>query len=119
MEYSIGEFANITGLSIYTLRYYEQEGLIVPARKANGHRRYSENDIKWAEFIKRLKETKMPIKGIKEYAHLRSEGDSTLYQRMEMLISHRERLKEEIEHLSNHLDKLDEKIEYYKSELDK
>lgn len=88
MEYSIGEFSKLTGLSIHTLRYYEYEQLIVPMRNKNNIRRYSDKDIAWIDFIKRLKDTGMPIKKIKEYAKLRLKGDITLSKRMEMLIQH-------------------------------
>ena len=48
------------------------------------------------QFIKRLKDTEMPIKEIQKYADLRAAGDSTMNARMEMLIKHRTALKEEI-----------------------
>ena len=119
MNYSIGEFSNLTNISIYTLRYYEKENLIIPNRKENGNRCYSEKDVIWIEFIKRLKDTKMPIKEIKEYAALRADGDSTMNERMEMLIKHRIELKEEIAKSNEHLKKLNDKINYYKTEIDK
>ena len=119
MKYSIGKFSELTGLSIYTLRYYEQEKLIIPERKTNGQRCYSENDIAWIQFIKRLKETDMPIKKIKLYAELRDEGDSTMPQRMEMLEMHKAALKNEIETLQEHLKNLTNKINYYHSEIHK
>lgn len=62
MDYSIGEFSKLTGLGIHTLRYYEQENLIIPKRNAANRRCYSDSDIKWIDFIKRLKDTGMPIK---------------------------------------------------------
>lgn len=35
-----------TGLSIHTLRYYEQTGLVTPiARAPNGHRGYTDDDV--------------------------------------------------------------------------
>lgn len=119
MEYSIGEFSRLTCLGIHTLRYYEQENLILPNRKSNGHRCYSENDVTWIQFIKRLKDTKMPIKEIQKYAKLRASGDPTMPLRMEMLIKHRGILKNEIEKLQEHLNKLDNKIEFYKAEINK
>ena len=119
MNYSIGEFSNITNISIYTLRYYEKENLIIPNRKENGRRCYSEKDVIWIEFIKRLKDTKMPIKEIQEYAKLRADGDSTMTERMEMLIKHRIALQEEIAKSNEHLNKLNDKIDYYKTEIDK
>ena len=118
MEYSIGEFSKVTGLGIHTLRYYEQEGLILPQRNSVNRRCYSDKDLAWVDFIKRLKETGMPIKEIKRYAKLRSAGDDTLNARMEMLIQHRNDLCLEIKKLQEHKDKLDEKIDFYQKELD-
>lgn len=117
MNYSIGEFARITNLSIYTLRYYEQENLILPARKENGQRCYSENDIAWIQFIKRLKDTGMPIKEIQTYARLRAIGNPTMPQRMTMLAKHRTALQQQIARLQEHLEKLDTKIDYYQTKI--
>ncbi|KZL91904.1 MerR family transcriptional regulator [Clostridium magnum] len=119
MNYSIGEFARLTNLSIDTLRYYEKEGLIAPERKENGRRFYCEKDVTWIAFIKRLKETKMPIKEIQKYAKLRAIGDSTMTERMEMLIKHRTDLQKEIIKANENLQKLNDKIDFYKSEIDK
>lgn len=117
MNFSIGEFSSMTGLSIYTLRYYEKEKLIVPARRDNGRRCYSENDVNWIQFIKRLKDTNMPIKEIQKYAGLRAKGNSTLMERKEMLINHRTVLKAQIAGLQENLGHLEDKIEYYQSEI--
>jgi DNA-binding transcriptional MerR regulator len=119
MNYSIGEFANLTKTGIYTLRYYEKEQLIVPERTENGRRSYSDKDISWLKFIIRLKETGMPIKEIKKYAKLRAMGDPTLNERMQMLVKHRTDLKNGITQLQEHLKKLDEKIAFYQSEIER
>ncbi|QGQ96364.1 MerR family transcriptional regulator [Paenibacillus psychroresistens] len=37
----IGELAQRTGVSIRSLRYYEQKGLLAPTRHENGYRDYS------------------------------------------------------------------------------
>jgi DNA-binding transcriptional MerR regulator len=37
---SIGEVARRAGLPTSTLRYYDQEGLVAPAARVGGHRRY-------------------------------------------------------------------------------
>lgn len=117
MNYSIGSFAAITNLSVYTLRYYENEELIMPGRKANGQRYYSDADISWIQFIKRLKATGMPIKEIQKYAKLRSQGDFTMPQRMQILVEHRVILQDKIADLQENFAKLDEKINYYKSKI--
>lgn len=119
MEYSIGEFSKLTNLGIHTLRYYEQEGLITPGRNSSNRRCYSDKDLAWIEFIKRLKDTGMPIKEIQHYAKLRAAGDPTLCERMEMLTAHREALNEQIRQLQEHMAKLDDKIDFYRQEIDR
>ena len=119
MEYSIGDFSKLTGLGIHTLRYYEHEGLITPERNSGNRRCYSDKDLTWIEFIKRLKDTGMPIKEIRHYAKLRADGDPTLFERMEMLVQHRQALNEQVARLQEHKIKLDEKIEFYKKEIER
>ncbi len=119
MEYSIGEFSKLTNLGIHTLRYYEHENLITPKRNSSNRRCYSDKDLAWIEFIKRLKDTGMPIKEIQRYAELRAEGDLTLNERMEMLTVHRESLNEQIKVLQEHMAKLDDKIDFYRQEIER
>ena len=119
MEYSIGEFSRLTNLGIHTLRYYEHENLITPKRNSSNRRCYSDKDLAWIEFIKRLKDTGMLIKEIQHYAELRAKGDLTLNERMEMLTMHRESLNEQIKVLQEHMAKLDDKIDFYRHEIER
>lgn len=45
-RYTVGELAKLAGVSARTLRHYEDEGLLVPEREANGYRVYSQRDAK-------------------------------------------------------------------------
>ena len=52
----IGEVANRTGLSLRTIRYYEEVGLVIPsARSAGGFRLYTEPDLERLRLIMRMK----------------------------------------------------------------
>lgn len=119
MEYTIGEFSEKLGIGVHALRYYEKEKLIAPKRKENGRRCYTDADIAWFAFIKRLKDTGMPIKEIQRYAELRAQGDDTLEARMDMLVQHRATLLAEVSAMQEHLSKLDDKIDYYTAEIAK
>lgn len=119
LEYSIGEFSKLTNLGIHTLRYYEHEGLLAPGRNSCNRRRYSEKDLAWVMFLKRLKDTGMPIKEIRRYAELRAEGNPTMQERMEMLSAHREALQKQIRQLRENMAKLDSKIEFYRTEIER
>ena len=48
MTLTVSEAATKVGLSAYTLRWYEQEGLVDRVdRDSAGRRRYSEEDVDW------------------------------------------------------------------------
>ncbi|WP_091675800.1 MerR family transcriptional regulator [Amycolatopsis marina] len=52
----IGEVAERTGLSLRTIRYYEEVGLVVPsARSQGGFRLYTEPDVDRLDLVKRMK----------------------------------------------------------------
>ncbi len=52
----IGEVADQTGLSLRTIRYYEEMGLVSPsARTSGGFRLYSEADLARLRLIRRMK----------------------------------------------------------------
>lgn len=52
----IGEVAQQTGLSLRTIRYYEEMGLVAPsARSAGGFRLYTDSDVARLQLIKRMK----------------------------------------------------------------
>ena len=59
----------------------------------------------------------MPIREIRRYAALRSEGDDTLSARVEMLTAHRANLAAEMEKLHAHMEALDDKIAFYRVEI--
>lgn len=117
MSYSIGEFSKLSGISIDTLRYYEKEKLIVVERDSSSRRKYTDLDIQWIAFIKRLKETGMPIKQIRRYAVLRYQGDSTLRERLEMLKEHRSYVVAQKESWDANLKHLDEKMKTYEEKI--
>jgi DNA-binding transcriptional MerR regulator len=117
-QMNIKEFSKISGISAHTLRYYEKIGIFQEInRNDSGHRDFSENDILWAEFINRLKETGMPLGQIKKYAVLRKEGEHTASARMKLLINHATALKKKISDEKQHLKKICEKIVYYEKIL--
>lgn len=52
---NIGDAAAETGLPPKTLRYYEEIGLVTPARDENGYRRYSPVDVHNLAFLGRAR----------------------------------------------------------------
>lgn len=50
----IGELGRRAGVSTRTLRYYEEQGLLKPARSPNGYRSYSDRDVEQVRRIRFL-----------------------------------------------------------------
>lgn len=113
----IGEISYKTGLPESTLRYYEKHGLIRVSRDETGRRTYDEGDIEWVKFIRRLKETGMPLKDIHRYSELRYMGNGTMSERLAMLEKHRGYVLEQQMKWADYLRNLDDKIDFYRSHL--
>jgi len=63
----IGEVADRVGLSLRTVRYYEQMGLLVPAdRTEGGFRLYTEDHVDRLELIKEMKPLGFSVQEIRE-----------------------------------------------------
>jgi len=112
---AIGQAAEVTGLSVEALRYYEREGLLLdPApRNAGGRRRYRTRDLNWIAGLVMLRETGMSIADIRVIADL-SRRPGTEAERMVALERHRERVLEELAHTQRHLAAIEEKIAAYR-----
>jgi DNA-binding transcriptional MerR regulator len=68
MEYQIGEFSLATRLSVKTLRFYHEEGLLEPSSvdPDTGYRTYNDECLRRAATIRRLRELDFGLKEIRE-----------------------------------------------------
>lgn len=67
MEYTVNELALLAGVSVRTLHYYDEIGLLRPLRIAeNGYRIYGPNEVDQLQQILFYRELEVPLKKIKE-----------------------------------------------------
>lgn len=118
ITYSIGEFAEILGVTPSTLRYYEQEGLLTPRRNKNNLREFTDYDIGWAQFLLHLKGSGMSVTELKKYTKWRSMGDETIPDRLDLLEKRKHLVELEMQALQQNLDILNRKIEFYNDQLE-
>jgi DNA-binding transcriptional MerR regulator len=77
----IGELSRLTGVSTRSLRYYEEQGLLVGERLANGYRDYAPDAVDTVAFIQDLFSAGLPsdiVRDVLPCAHgERPTGDCT------------------------------------------
>jgi len=115
--YTIQQISDMTGLSKYTLRYYEDIELLDPvARASNGHRCYAEADYRRIMMLVKLRKTHMSIDDMKYFVNLYRQGHQTASERRELLTAHRKVVEAQVDELCQILEFIDFKIGLYKEE---
>jgi MerR family transcriptional regulator, aldehyde-responsive regulator len=97
-----------------TLRYYERIGLLPRVnRNKSGVRDFTEQDCKWVEFIKCMRNAGLPIEVLIEYVGLFQQGDATIEARKALFIEQRKQLLNRMADMQKTLERLDYKIASY------
>ena len=110
----ISEVAELSGLSVSTIRYYEKSGLCpFVQRGADGKRRFSKTDADWLELLASLRATGMPMSEMRTFADLYAFGDATIQKRKAALLSHRQSLEVRQAELERCRTILDRKLQKY------
>ncbi len=109
----ITEVARLLTLSPYTLRYYEQEGLVLPARNASGYRAYSAFDLRRLVFLTRMRLSGMTMHDLKRYIALVEHGEATIAERRRIMLDQRDRIERRLRELTLALETTEYKIRTY------
>jgi MerR family copper efflux transcriptional regulator len=70
--YQIGEVAEAVGLSLRTIRHYEEVGLVPPSgRSAGGFRLYTDDDVERLRLVKHMKPLDFTLEEMRELLEVR------------------------------------------------
>lgn len=112
--YSIREVGEMLLISVYTLRYYDNQNLFpYVSRDKNNNRQFSDEDIKWVTMVKTLRTTGMPLAQVKYYIKLCQMGNSTIKERAEIIRNQRISAEHELGELHKKITILKNKEAYY------
>jgi DNA-binding transcriptional MerR regulator len=104
----IGELASRTGVSVRSLRYYEEQGLLASTRSASGQRHYTDNEIERVTFIQRLYAAGLSSRTIAELLPcVDSPSEENSDAALERMARERDRLSAHIADLIRTCDALD------------
>ena len=113
----ISEVSKMFDISVGTLRYYEKLGLIGPITKEGNIRNYTEDDLNRINFVKCMRGANLSIEVLQKYMKLFEEGDATIKERKNLLVTQQEALAKKIEELKAAYDRLSYKIDLYDKQL--
>lgn len=113
-KYTVKQAADFIGLSTYTVRYYENAGLIPDVDRSWGNARlFSDYTLGWLRLVHCLRTTGMPIEGVRRYIELCREGDSTIPERAALIAGQEKRLRGQIRELNKQMAVLKYKKKFY------
>lgn len=107
----IGELAERAGVSVRSLRYYEEQGLLTSTRSASGQRHYVEGDVDHVRFLQRMYAAGLSSRTIVELlpcSQAPSEANSDAA--FERLVEERDKITAHIADLVRTRDSLDDLI---------
>ena len=113
--YKIGEIAEKTGLTLRTIRYYHELGLIQPVKRSSGnYRLYDYKSVAILKLISNLKKLDFSLDEIKEML-LNQEEDQNIYLKTinrtkKILIKEKKKVAKKLEYYQKLSDDLDVSI---------
>jgi DNA-binding transcriptional MerR regulator len=94
-DFKIGDLARMFGVTVRTLRYYEELGLLEPGERTESeHRRYPEKNVIYLKRIHQLKDYGLSLSEIQELFQLSREDRSGQRVRVELARQYRVKLDE-------------------------
>ena len=116
--YTIGQVAEMFGLPVSTLRYYDKQGLFPELERTSGIRRFGDTELEALRVIECLKKAGMEIKDIRQFFEWVEEGPSTYPNRKAMFEARKKAVEEEMKQLEKTLDMLKFKCWYYEKAME-
>jgi len=91
------EFAQLTGLSPKTIRYYESIGILsAPRRAPNGYREYSEQDLERARFVAGIRSLDLSLDEIAEILAMRDRREAPCRTLLDLIEQKADQIEERI-----------------------
>ncbi|SFA53206.1 DNA-binding transcriptional regulator, MerR family [Parageobacillus thermantarcticus] len=112
MAMKVKEVADLVGISVRTLHYYDEIGLLTPEKTTeSGYRLYTDDDLEKLQQILFFKELGFPLKKVKEIIN------SPSFDRYEALVLQRKMLLEKRRRLDKMIATIDKAIQHMKGEI--
>ncbi|ENI8646757.1 MerR family transcriptional regulator [Listeria monocytogenes] len=117
---NIKQAADMFGLTVDTLRYYERVGVIPPVhRNESGYRDYKTSDLNWVYLVKNLRNAGLSVESLIEFATLAQlrETQNVEAAQKQVLVDQLKELDEKLAEMKKVRELLVYKIDSYNSHI--
>ncbi|EGL8222315.1 MerR family transcriptional regulator [Listeria monocytogenes] len=117
---NIKQAADMFGLTVDTLRYYERVGVIPPVhRNESGYRDYKTSDLNWIYLVKNLRNAGLSVESLIEFATLAQlrETQNVEAAQKQVLVDQLKELDEKLAEMKKVRELLVYKIDSYDSHI--
>ncbi|MEG7687812.1 MerR family transcriptional regulator [Listeria monocytogenes] len=117
---NIKKAADMFGLTVDTLRYYERVGVIPPVhRNESGYRDYKTSDLNWVYLVKNLRNAGLSVESLIEFATLAQlrETQNVEAAQKQVLVDQLKELDEKLAEMKKVRELLVYKIDSYDSHI--
>jgi MerR family copper efflux transcriptional regulator len=98
---NVGAAARLSGLPAKTIRYYEEIGLIAPARTSNGYRTYGVDDLHRLAFLRRARSLGFSIEDCRQLMALYGDKSRASHDVRELAKGHVVAIEEKVRELQS------------------
>ena len=117
-KYTVKEVAEMMELSTYTVRYYENAGLVPEVDRSECNiRLFSDYSLGWLRLVHCLRATGLPIEGVRRYIELCAKGDASIPERAEIIFAQEKSLRQQLKALHRQMEVLKYKKHFYEELL--
>ncbi|MCO7127503.1 MerR family transcriptional regulator [Sporolactobacillus shoreicorticis] len=118
MSYTIREVSQKVNVSTYSIRYYDDHGLLPTIKRdENNNRVFDDVDLEWIEVVACLRATGMSLAKIKHYVELCLKGKETVRERYRIMIEQQRETMAQAEKIQAHLRLITKKVDHYANVL--
>ncbi len=118
-RYTVKDVAEMMELSTYTIRYYENSGLVPGVDRTSGNiRMFSEYSLSWLRLVHCLRATGLPVEGVKHYIKLCHIGEASIPERAAIIFAQERSLKQQLKALNRQMEVLKYKKHFYEQLLE-
>jgi len=114
MNVNSKKVADLFGLTVDTLRYYERVGVIPPVnRDKNGYRNYTTMDLNWVFLAKSLRKAGLSVESMIEFATLAQSSEDVADAQKQILDNQLKEIEAKIAEMKQARNLLQHKIDTY------